>query len=77
MDDEIFPSQRVSAAELADMERDRQAHERPNEPWRADDVFDECADSKYFTHQFSARTRDGEACCTFCGRRFSECLKVT
>lgn len=73
-DDDVFrPRMRVSARELLEMEEDRLAHERPNEPDR--DPFDQCVESIYLTHSFSIADPRGHRC-KYCNRRILDCLKV-
>jgi len=72
LDDELRPGRRVNDTELAEMERDRLGHERPNE--YVDDTFDVCAESRYRTHSFSVVDPAGHRC-KFCGRRWRDCLR--
>jgi len=72
LDDELRPGRRVNDTELAEMERDRLAHEQPNDP--PDPTFDVCAESKYRTHSFSVVDVHGHRC-KYCGRRWRDCLR--
>ncbi len=72
LDDELRPGRRVNDTEILAMERDRQAHEQPNE--YVDDTFDVCAESRYRTHSFSVVDPLGHRC-KFCGRRWRDCLR--
>ena len=72
--DDVLPlGGRVNDTEILDMERDRRAHERPNE--HVDDTFDACSGSRYRTHSFSVADPAGHKC-KFCGRTWRACLRV-
>jgi hypothetical protein len=71
LDDEL-PGRRVNDTELAEMERDRLGHERPNE--YVDDTFDVCAEGPGRFHSFSIIDPAGHRC-RYCGRRWRDCLR--
>jgi len=73
-DDDYAPplGGRVNDTELAEMERDRQAHERPNDP--PDPTFDVCAMGPDRFHSFSVADPAGHRC-RYCNRRWRDCLR--
>lgn len=74
LDDELRPGRRVNDTELAEMERDRQAHERPNEI--DPDPFDACSGNEYRLHSFSVADPAGHRC-RYCNRSWRACLKAS
>jgi len=65
-------SYRVTPAELIELENDRRAHERPNEP----PAQTRCDGDKalYGVHNFTVVDTAGRRICQFCGRGFEECF---
>jgi len=68
------PTRAQLRRELAEDERDRQRHERPNEPPPRVSPYTNCHDSVYLTHRFVADGHGGRRC-VFCRRPEPQCLR--
>jgi len=72
----LKPTAAERRREALEDEADRLAHMRPNvAPRYPDPAYDECGQSKYYTHRFVWSPMRAVILCEFCGRLETACRR--